>query len=386
MRIRRRLPIIVAVLLVAAAVALAVVLRKHAPPEAARLLPGADGFVYLNLGWMRRANLMGNLPAVPHDPDYEQFIQATGFQFERDLDQAALAIHYAATPPDAKPDSAQQSRFSEVFVGKIDGEKLRAYLRQISSSVENYQTHDIYNIPLEGRTVRVAILGVDTVAASNLDDPLVIRGIVDRSRKLASPFGGPALLRQYYKEVPLASLSWAIFKIQPSQNPAASGPIGWSFLFAKPATVVASVRYLGAVHFKLQAFTGSQDEASQLAGRINTYLNLFRTAESTVSTPAPDPDIKAFFDSLKVQPEKDPCHSDRDRTPRPDSQSASRGPRIRDPRIPTTGKPPAVQRAMAKPRERNNVGASVLARAPCDKTLHHAKLFDLNTSPINTHE
>jgi hypothetical protein len=301
MRIRRRLPIVLAVLLVAAAVALAVVLRKHAPPEPARLLPGADGFVYVNLQWMRRANITGELPAVPHDPDYEQFIQATGFQFERDLDEAALAIHYPADSPAA---SSQQPRFSEVFVGKIDGERLRTYLGQISTSVENYQTRDIYNIPLEGRTVRVAILGVDTVAASNLDDPLVIRGIIGRSHKLASPFGGPALLRQYYKEVPLASLGWAVFKIQPSGDASTSGPIGWSFLFSKPATVVASVRYLGAVHFRAQAFTGSEDEANQLAGRIDTYLNLFRTAESSVSAPGPDPDIKAFLDSLKIQPEK----------------------------------------------------------------------------------
>jgi hypothetical protein len=304
MRIRRRLPIVLAVLLVAAAVALAVVLRKHAPPEPARLLPGADGFVYVNLQWMRRANITGELPAVPHDPDYEQFIQATGFQFERDLDEAALAIHYPATPLGTKSDSTQQPRFSEVFVGKIDGERLRLYLGKISSSVENYQTRDIYNIPLEGRTVRVAILGVDTVAASNLDDPLVIRGIIGRSRKLASPFGGPALLRQYYKEVPFASLGWAVFKIQPSGDLSASGPIGWSFLFPKPATVVASVRYLGAVHLKAQAFTGSEAEANQLAERIDTYLNVFRTAESTVSTPGPDPDVKAFFDSLKIQPER----------------------------------------------------------------------------------
>jgi hypothetical protein len=304
MRIRRRLPIFLAVLLVAAAVVLAVVLRKHAPPEPARLLPAADGFVYANLAWMRRANLTGELPAVPHDPDYEQFIQATGFQFERDLDEAALAIHYPAKSSGPKPDSAQQPRFSEVFVGKIDGERLRAYLRQISTSVENYRTRDIYNIPLEGRTVRVSILGVDTVAASNLDDPLVIRGIIDRSRKLASPFGGPALLRQYYKDVPFASLGWAVFKVQAASDLSASGPIGWSFLFPKPATIVASLRYLGAVHFKAQAFTASEQEASQLVERIGSFLSVFRTAESTVSTPGPDPDIKAFFDSLKIQPEK----------------------------------------------------------------------------------
>jgi hypothetical protein len=304
MRIRRRLPLVLIVLLIAAAVALAVVLRKHAAPEPARLLPAADGFVYVNLQWMRRANVTGELPAVPHDPDYEQFLQATGFQFERDLDEAALAIHYPAISPGVKLEVSQQPRFSEVFVGKINGEKLRAYLHQIASAVESYANTDIYNIPLEGRTVRVAILSVDTVAASNQDDPLIIRGIIDRSRKLASPFGGPALLRQYYKEVPFASLGWAIFKIQPAGNVSTSGQIGWSFLFPKPAVAVASVRYLRAVHFKAQAFTDSEEDASQLVERAGTFLNLFHSAENTVSTPGPDPDMKAFFDSLKIQQEK----------------------------------------------------------------------------------
>ncbi len=204
MRIRRRLPIWFGVVLVAAAIALAVVLRQHAPPEPARLLPGADGYLYVNLKWVRRANIAGQLPDVPHEPEYQEFIQATGFQFERDLDQAAFAIHYPVKRK-VQPATPEPARFSEVFVGRIDGERLRAYLGKISGSVESYRSVDIYNIPLEGRTLRVAVLGFDTVAASNHDDPLVIRGIVDRSRKVASPFGGPALLRRFYKYVPLAS-------------------------------------------------------------------------------------------------------------------------------------------------------------------------------------
>src|SRR5271170_1394367 len=193
MRLRRRFPIILGVLVVAAAVALVVVLRKHAPPEPARLLPGADGFVYVNLQWMRRANLVGELPAVSHDPEYEHFIQATGFDFERDLEQAAMAIHYPAGPNPADP----ETRFSYVFVAKLDGERLRDYLKKNSGSTDDYHSVEIYNIPLEGRTLRVAIIGVDTVAVSNHADPQVIRGMIDRSRRVASPFAGPALLRQY---------------------------------------------------------------------------------------------------------------------------------------------------------------------------------------------
>ena len=67
MRIRRRLPLVFTVLAIAGAVALAVTVRKHAPPEPARLLPTADGFFYVNLKWLRRVNV-SELPPVPHDP------------------------------------------------------------------------------------------------------------------------------------------------------------------------------------------------------------------------------------------------------------------------------------------------------------------------------
>ena len=93
MRIRRRLPILFGVVLVAAAVALVVVLRKHAPPEPARLLPGADGYFYVNLKWIRRADIAGQMPDVPHEAEYQQFIQATGFQFERALYESRRSHH-----------------------------------------------------------------------------------------------------------------------------------------------------------------------------------------------------------------------------------------------------------------------------------------------------
>src|SRR5438105_15332645 len=299
MRIRRRLPILFGVVLVTAAVALVVVLRKHAPPEPACLLPSADGFFYVNLKWIRRAHIAGQMPDVPHEPEYEQFIQATGFQFERDLDQAAFAIHYPDRKPGSKAAIPEPPRFSEVFIGKIDGERMRAYLGKISASVENYGSVDIYCIPLEGRTLRVAILGFDTVAASNHSDPMVIRGVIDRSRKLASPFGGPALLRRYYKYVPIASLGWAIFKVDPADGISSQSTL--SFLFTKSATVVASARYLGRVHFRAEAFTGSKDEAQHLTEQLGTFLQLFHAAEGTVSTPGNDPDVRAFFDGLQVQ-------------------------------------------------------------------------------------
>jgi hypothetical protein len=298
MRFRRKLPILFGFLIFVAALAAVVFLRKHAPPEPARLLPTADGFVYLDLKWMRYTDVAKKLPAVAHDPDYEQFIQATGFQFERDLQEAALAIHYAS------PQTGGETRFSEVFVAKIDGDRLRAYLKKLASSVDTYRAIDIYNIPLENRILRIAILGSDTVAASNLNDPAVIRGIIDRSRKVASPFGGPALLRQSYKHVPLTSLAWAIFKLD-SANP---GPSTLGLPVSSATTAVASVRYvpvLGEVHLRIEAFTRNEETAEQLTSQVNTYLAIFHSAEVSVSGQTPDPDIRKALDSLKVEQDKD---------------------------------------------------------------------------------
>jgi len=302
MRFRRRLPIPLAVLLIAAAVFLIVTLRKHAPPEAARLLPGADGFFYINLKWIRTFNATGQLPPVSHDPEYQKFVEETGFQFERDLDQAAFAVHYPKSwGPEGTAGSASEPRFSEVFVGKIDSARLTAYLKKLSSSVDDYSGFEIYNIPIEGRIVRAVILSYDSVAVSNHPNPDVIRGVLDRSRKLASPFGGPWLLRRFYRKVPLASLSFAILRVKPAEMSSLGGLGSWSLLFPKPAVAVISGRYIRALHLRAEAFTDSEDDAHAITEKAAAFLNLFHAAEGSVGAHGTDADVKTFFDSLKVE-------------------------------------------------------------------------------------
>ena len=300
MRIKRTLPVLIGVLAIAAAVVAVVQLRKRAPPEAVRLLPGADGFFYINLKWIRTFNATNQLPPVSHDPDYQKFVEETGFQFERDLDQAGFAIHYPQSWG-GTGGSAPEPRFSEIFVGKIDSGKLIAYLKKISSSVDDYHGFDIYNVPIEGRTVRVAILSYDSVAVSNHPDGNVIRGILDRSRKLASPFGGPQFLRQYYKKVPFASLSWAILRINPAQAGSLGGLSGWALLFPKPAVVVVSARYIRALHLRAEAITQSESDAKAITDQLGAFLNIFHSAETSIGTQGSDVDVKAFFGSLKVE-------------------------------------------------------------------------------------
>jgi hypothetical protein len=308
MRLRRTFPILLAVVVIAAALTLAVQLRKHAPPEAARLLPGADAFFYANVGWIRKVNSGKELPAVSHDPEYEAFIRETGFQFERDLDEAAFAVHFSVRSPGAR--IKPEPRFSEVFVGKFDGVRLAGYLKRHARSVENHESVDIFSIPIEDRTLRVAIIGADSVAASNHDDPAVIRGMVDRSRRLASPFGGPALLRHYYKHVQFASPVWIVAHVDPASPEFRAG----SDFLPHPADVVISASYnplhlplrQGAIHLRGEAFTANSDDARLLAERLNTYLAVFNSAENAAGNHGTtDPDINAVFDSLQIKQEGD---------------------------------------------------------------------------------
>jgi hypothetical protein len=146
------------------------------------------------------------------------------------------------------------------------------------------------------------------VAVSNHDDPAVIQAMIDRAKRLASPFGGPSLLRQYYKHVQLASLAWAVARV----DPAAPGPTAWSTLFAKPVTLVVSGSYLSplhltadAVHLRAEAFTQSPDEARGIADKVTVFVALTHTAETSVGTHGTDADVKAFFDSLKVKQDGD---------------------------------------------------------------------------------
>jgi len=245
---------------------------------------------------------------VAHDPEYDRFIQETGFDFERDLDAVAFAVHYPKNwPGGGTGGSAPEPRFSEVFTGKFDGGKCLAYLKRTAKSVENYESIDIFTIPLYGRSFRIAILGVDTVAASNHDDPAVIRGMVDRSRRLASPFGGPAFLRRYFKRVQLASPFWLVARVEPSSP----GFDSWSSVFPRAADLVVSASYnplhlplrAGVLHLRAEASAATDDDAHQIVDKVNVFLAMFRSAELSVGAPGSDADVKAAFDSVQVRQE-----------------------------------------------------------------------------------
>jgi hypothetical protein len=175
--------------------------------------------------------------------------------------------------------------------------------------VDSYEGNEIFNVPVEDRTVRVAILSIDTVAVSNINDPGIIRGMIDRSRHLALPVRGPSLLAGYYRDVPFASLAWAIARIPPAPaDPRAASPYplpgGFEVLLPYGSMVIASVRYVGAVHAKVEFLLAGEQQARQFTSQASAFLEMFKSIESSLHPSGNDPDVKAVFDSIKVRQEK----------------------------------------------------------------------------------
>ena len=302
MRHRRRiLWIILAVLLVASAIATAVLLRRRAAPDAVRLLPNADAVLYVNLEPLRLLTDLGKSPPKDREPEYAAFVEHTGFEPERDLDHAALAIHYSDTPDNP----SRETRYSEIMQGHFNGQRVTDYLKNVSRQVERYQDFDIFVIPLEGRTLRVVLLGVDTAAASNTEGDQAVHGMIDRYKSAALPFGGPDVVAANYSRVPLGSLIWTIARIPANSAPQDRSelllPGSWSSLLPRNCVVIASARPLNDVRLRAQVITSDENQARLFTARIAAFLTLFRSLDISIEGGGPDPDVKKAFESFQVQ-------------------------------------------------------------------------------------
>src|SRR5580698_11121741 len=81
----------VALVVIAGGIVTAVLLRKRAAPDAVRMLPESDAVLYINLEPIRLLTDIAKHPPKEREPDYEEFVRETSFEFERDLDRAAFA-------------------------------------------------------------------------------------------------------------------------------------------------------------------------------------------------------------------------------------------------------------------------------------------------------
>jgi len=284
-RTRRTLLVVAGILVL---LALAVFLRSKAPPEAARLLPESDGILYVDLK-PARTFFRKDLKPPQRVPEYQQFVDATGIDWERDLDQAAVALHRMQDPNGPNGPVA----YSMVLVGKLTGARLNAWLDGHAASRETYGGHTVYSIPSEGRTVRVTQVGYDMLAISNAPTAEQIHSILDRHRTAALPFAGSTLLSEHFHEVPLLSLAWGVGQIAlPFNESGAISILGFQLPIQADSTIVASLSP------ELSLAAGAPNDKSSSLGWLKGAMQL------RVEEIAPSPDAAerqaAALDSLFV--------------------------------------------------------------------------------------
>lgn len=282
----RNLLILAILLLAAAAIGFILYHRAVQMPEAAVLLPEGDLLVYANLKPIHLFDL-GNPNSIKMEGEYQDFIAQTGIQFERDLDEIAMSRRDTADGRDVES--------SEIFAGRYDLDRLKNYFQKFSSSSEAYRNCTIYSIDHQGHNVRVALLP-GKIAVTNMVSPEPMHGIIDRSYKSSN---GPALLKEHYNDVPLASVAWLMYRI-PNKPDNLQLPGGFALTIPGGTTAVASLRYAGSLLLRADIFAQSEAQSRQIVDEANSHLALARSITHIVGTRGMDKDLRDAFESIQV--------------------------------------------------------------------------------------
>jgi hypothetical protein len=297
-RTRRTLLIVAGVILLLAG---AIFLRSKAPPEAARLLPESDGILYVNIKPIRTF-MHKDLKPPERVPEYQEFVDATGVDWEQDLDEVAIALHRMPDPNGPNGPVA----YSMVLVGKLTGKKLNDWLGAHATSRETYAGHTIYNIKSQDRTVRVTQIGYDMLAVSNTPTPEQIHAIVDRHRTAALPFSGSSLLARHYHDVPLLSLAWGLGQIGlPFSESGAISIFGLSLPIEADSTIIASLRWTGSVHVRIEEIAPSEDKAASQAAALTTLITLAKGFSQPLGNNPANNGLKDLLNTAEVNQKRD---------------------------------------------------------------------------------
>ena len=160
------------------------------------------------------------------------------------------------------------------------------------------------------RPLRIAQLGYDTIAASNMPTPEQIHSILDRHRAAASPFSGSSLLSERYRDVPAFSSAWAIGHIGlPFSDRGYISVFGLELPLPEDTTFVASLRYLGTLHLKIEQIATSEADASKATATLISLLGLLKSVEKAEAQMHPqaatDAEFQQLTDSAKIEQHKD---------------------------------------------------------------------------------
>jgi hypothetical protein len=193
-----------------------------------------------------------------------------------------------------------------VLVGKLTGKRLNTWLESHATSHETYAGHTIFNVPSEGRTVRVTQIGYDMVGVSNTPTPEQIHSMLDRHRTAALPFAGSSLLAQHYHDVPLLSLAWGVGQIGlPFSESGAIKIFGLSLPLEADSTIIASLRWTGSLRLRIEEIAPSEEKAASQAAALATLVTLARGFTQPLGDNSANNGLKELLKTAEVTQKQD---------------------------------------------------------------------------------
>ena len=140
---------------------------KPSPRDAllVRMPSDASSVILIDLDALRQSPFLAELykwaPQNKLDQDYVRFLQATGFNYETDLHQVALAF----------VNRGAQSDLFALAQGRFDRKKISTYALQTGTRVSR-DGHEIFSVPFSGesREVSFTFLRSNVIALSNSAD------------------------------------------------------------------------------------------------------------------------------------------------------------------------------------------------------------------------
>jgi hypothetical protein len=136
---------------------------SRSPNDVLRHMPAdAEAVLYIDLDALRQSPFLSELykwaPEPKADPDYTQFLESTGFNYESDLNRAGIALSK----------HGQETTLFAVADGRFDRRKIAAYAQQTGTR-ESQGGKEIFSVPLLGGTRRITFtfLPNDQIALTN---------------------------------------------------------------------------------------------------------------------------------------------------------------------------------------------------------------------------
>ena len=127
--------------------------------------PDASAVLFADLTELRRAPFATEfynwIPKNQADVEYAQFLRQTGFDYERDLDRASIAVIKGE----------KESKLFAVAEGRFDRKKIEAY-GSVSGTHETRSGREIFTVPLSesARKISFAFLSKEEVALTDAGD------------------------------------------------------------------------------------------------------------------------------------------------------------------------------------------------------------------------